>query len=65
MKEALRTADPPDVLQHVENLGGQVGVGHVKLRQVGLQHRGRRLLGLQRGDLLLEAQDPGHTDRRL
>lgn len=41
-----------------------MGVGHVKLRQVGFQHRGRRLLGLQRGDLLLEAQDPGHTDRQ-
>lgn len=53
-----KTTNLPDIFEHVEHLGGEVGVGHVKLGEVSLQHRGRGLLGLQGGHLLLKAQDP-------
>lgn len=48
----------PDIFQHVQNLGGQVGVLHVKLGQVSLQQTGRRLLGLQGRGLPPDTQDP-------
>jgi hypothetical protein len=52
----------PDVFEHVEHLGRQVGVGHVKLCEVRLQHGGGWLLGLKDGHLLLKAQDPGEEE---
>lgn len=57
-KDTRRTTNLPDIFKHVEHLRGEVGVGHIKLCEVRLQHWGRRLLGLQGGHLLLKAQDP-------
>ena len=57
-----RPANLPDVFEHVEHLGRQVGIGHVELCKVGLQNGGRRLLRLQDGRFLLEAQDPGEEE---
>ena len=48
----------PNVFQHVQNFQRQVGVLHVKLREVGLQQGGRGFLRLQGRVFLLEAQDP-------
>lgn len=48
----------PDILKHVKHLWGQVGVLHIKLCEICLQQRGRRLLGLQGRGLLLYPQYP-------
>ena len=48
----------PDIFEHVEHLGREVGVGHIKFCEVRLQHWGRGLLSLKDGHLLLKAQDP-------
>lgn len=48
----------PDVFQHVQYFRGQVGVLHVRLRQVSLQQTGGRLLGLQGRRLPPDTQDP-------
>lgn len=40
-----------------------MGVGHVEFGQVSFQHRWRGLLQLQRGQLLLDAQEPEGTAR--
>lgn len=56
-KHRAQQTHPPDIFEHVEHLGGEVRVGHVKFSEVGLQHGGRRLLGLQGWHLLLKAQD--------
>lgn len=51
----------PDILQHVEDLRGQIGGLHVELRQVSLQQRGRGLLGLQGGRIF---SDPKYSVER-
>lgn len=48
----------PDVLQHVQNLRGQVGALHVELCEIGLQERGGRFFGLQGGRIFTNPQDP-------
>jgi hypothetical protein len=45
-KRLLEVAQHPDILEHVQHLGGQVGVGQVTLCQVSLQHRRWGLLSL-------------------
>ena len=59
-----RVPGVPDVLEHVEDLGRQVGALHIKLGQVRLQQGGRGLLGLQGGGLLTDTQDPARTHTR-
>lgn len=57
------SSNPPDVLQHVQHLRGEMGVLHIKLSQVGFQQAGGRLFGLQGGGLLPDSHDPEERHR--